>query len=147
MANTGHFRGANVSFRLQDISGASCGLTGDGNSFELTHSNIMADSTPYADTHMVSSVIGDEFAAEFAGYWAGSGADSAASKLHALVGASAGTWFQANPAGSANSDVVNYSACVNLEEVEVQMQAIGLIQFAFSLVPRSGSLTISTASW
>lgn len=100
MGSASHISGKDACFQLDDVTGASFSLTGHGNEFTVRHAAIVTDATGYAEVHRVNKAVSDEYSVDFAGYWAGSGADSAASKLHALVGASQGTCFQCWPGGS-----------------------------------------------
>lgn len=147
MASGSHIRGRDASFRMEDAAGASFGLTGHGNEWTLTHSANLEDATAFGDSTMTTMPVIQDYTVNFSGYWAGSGTDSAACKLHALTGASQGTWFQVNPGGSARTDIMGFAGCVNVENLDIGGPVAGTINWSMSLRPRSGSLTISTASW
>ena len=149
MGSASHITGRNVSFRLLDTAGASFGMTGHGNDARLTQTADTVEATTYGDADRTNLPTFGTYNVEYSGYWSGGGADSAACKLHGLVGSS-GTWFQLSPAGSDagdNNTCPNYSGCVNLTNVDVGMPGEGMVTWAMTLTPRSGSLTLTTGSW
>jgi hypothetical protein len=147
MSNASKMRGRNVSFRLQDTTGACFTLTGTGNDFALTYAAALLDSGGYGDCTETTLADMMTYTVTFSGYWAGSGADSTASKLMALVGASQGTWFQCSPGGSADATVFNYSGSVNIENLTCNHPRNNLATYSFTLKPRTGSLVLATGAW
>ena len=144
MATACHIRARDVSFDLEDISGTVFNLTGHGNNFSLGYSAGLEDATTFGDCTVQLWPTITDYTVQYSGYWSGSAeADSAASKLHALVGASEGTLFRCSPGGSAASNV-KYSGCAHVESVEVSGQNTGIVQWSIGLRPRTGSLTLST---
>jgi len=129
----------NASFRIEDITGASVGITALGSLTTLTYNADLVDAPGYGDTVRLTVPVITDFEVTFSGYYGTEGAN-AASVLHELVGASVGTWFQFNPAGSGAASPA-WSACANIANLEVRAPADGIITLSFSLKPRSGSLT------
>jgi hypothetical protein len=150
MSNACRIRGRNVSIRIHDSGGTEFNLTGTANDFSITLGTALLDSTTYGDGTETGVAGTETYTVTFSGYWAGSGADSTASKLMALNGASQGTWFNCAPAGSTAGcadAVLQYSGCVNLENLTYNHPRNNLATYSFTLKPRSGSLTVVTASW
>ena len=142
MAATNHIYGRNNSFRMEDITGASFGLTSDGNNWTIEYSAEMIEATTFGDINRTFITGITDFTVNFSGYYSGNAGTQAASLLHEIVGASQGTWFQGNPSGSTATSPA-YSGCVHVENLSVETPVDGIVSFSFSLRPRSGSLTMS----
>lgn len=150
MTTACHIKGRNVSFRLEDVSGACFGLSGHGSDATLDIEAELLESSGYGDTCQEQVADLTRYSVAFSGYWHGEGSDSTACKLVALIGASQGTVFELSPAGSypaACATCPNYTACAHLKQLSIGFPADGMVTWSFNLEPRSGSLTITTGSW
>lgn len=149
MGNTNHIRGRNCSFRVYDASGAAVNLSGDGNTFTLSYSAALLETSTYGDTTRTHFPDIKDYTVSFSGFADVRGSGNA-SDLAALVAASAGTCFLCAPAGSlpcACGACPTYSGCVHIENLDWDMPADGMITYSFTLRPRKGNLTFTSGSW
>ncbi|HID23049.1 MAG TPA: hypothetical protein EYP14_11700 [Planctomycetaceae bacterium] len=136
----------NASFRIEDITGASIGVTAIGSDTTLSYNADLVDAPGYGDTVRLTVPVITDFEVSFSGYYS-TESGNPASALHELVGASAGTWFQFNPAGSAAASPA-WSACAHIANLEIRAPADNIVTISFTLKPRSGSLTFAAdGSW
>ena len=153
MGNTNHIRGRNCSFRLWNISGGCFPMTGDGNSFTLAYSAALLDTSAYGDGTITQFPDIKDYTVSFSGYYnaASPPNDSsctAACWLNEAIGASAGLTFQVAPAGSAAGGAcTGYAGCVHIENLDMDFPSDGMCTYAFTLRPRSGSLTFKYGDW
>ena len=149
MANTNHIRGRNCSFQMHDSAGTAFTLTGDGNSFTLSYSAALLDTTTYGDDTVTNFPDIKDYTISFSGFANLKGGESAC-KLAALVAASVGTYFRCAPAGSlacACGACPSYSGSVHIESMDLDFPADNMCTYSFTLRPRTGALTFSSGSW
>lgn len=149
MGNDNHIRGRNCSFQMKDAGGTNFTLTGDGNSFTLSYSAALLDTTTYGDNTVTNFPDIRDYTVSFTGFANLKGGETAC-KLAALVSASVGTYFRVAPAGSlpcASGTCPSYAGSAHIENLDLDFPADGMCTYSFSLRPRTGCLTFSSGSW
>jgi len=147
MAASNHIYGRNCSVRAEDITGASFGLTADGQSVGVSYNADMVEATTFGDINRTFITGITDYTFTFSGYYAGNAGAQAASLLYEIVGASQGTWVDIAPSGSGSTSP-GWSGCVHVESFESEVPTDGIVTMNATFRPRSGSLTFETdASW
>ena len=147
MAAANHIYGRLASVRAEDISGASFGLTADGQTVSVSYNADMVEATTYGDINRTFITGITDYTFTYSGFYAGLAGEKAASLLYEIVGASQGTWFDIAPSGSGSTSP-GWSGCVHIESFESEVPTDGIVTMNFTCRPRSGSLTYEAdASW
>lgn len=147
MAAANHIYGRIASVRMEDITGASFGLTADGHTVTVSYGADMVEATTYGDINRTFITGITDYTFTFAGYYAGLAGEKSASLIHEIVGASQGTWFDIAPSGSGSTSP-GWSGCVHVESYDVEVPTDGIVAISLTLRPRSGSLSyVADASW
>lgn len=130
--------GKNTSFYLDDSTGASTSLTGDGNNTALNETVKNPEATAYGNNAVqraASGIYDLKFTYEG---WAN---DGEANNFRIFQGAKGLIRrFIWGPAGSGAS-AIKYSACVLIDDVEIKSPLEGLVTCKAYFSNGSGSLT------
>ena len=130
---------------MTDAAGASFSLTADANNVDLGFTVSQIEHNAYGVTDQ--EYIGDiaDWTLRYTGYYSGSGTESPACKLHELRRIKTCV-FEWAPSGSGVA-ALSWTGSGNLESLNMGFPVAQLCTIDFTLRPRNGPLTTSSASW
>mgnify|MGYP001560787129 CR=1 FL=1 len=140
-----NIHGKNCFIAVEDSTSASRNLSGDGNSVTLTESVANPEITGFSDGNVQragSGLTDSRFSIEG---WSNDAANTNLAVLSALKNACTMICFAPNGSG-ATASPVKYTACVILDDYEINAPVAGISTYRVTFSQSSGSLTKST-SW